>query len=70
MMADAYTVESIEERKRINEAGRIERFYVLTAKTTGGTRFTVDLSEDEADVKKAKGIVTERAKRIDSLRGM
>jgi len=70
MMGEAYTVESIEERKRINEAGRIERFYVLTAKTALGTRFTVDLSEDEADAKKAKGIVTERAKRIDSLRGM
>jgi len=65
---DAYTVLEINERTRINDLNRVERYYQVRARTAKGTVFTATLGESQVAPKESRDILTARAKALDALK--
>lgn len=69
-MADWGKVDRILERTRLTEKGELERIYRVEATTKGGIAFTLDLTEADADPKKAEVVLKAKATRLDTLKGL
>ncbi|MBA7571006.1 hypothetical protein ES708_12762 [subsurface metagenome] len=62
---DSYATESKEEVSRLSPAGDIETWFRIYATSKGGTRFHVEISEDQLE--RADEILTARAKKLDAI---
>jgi len=60
-----YTVESKEEVRRLGRAGDVETWYRIWATSKGGTRYHVEVREDE--LANADAVLTLRAKELDAI---
>jgi len=67
-MAATYEVISLDERKRLGQAGSVETFYLARCKTLTGTLFTVELSEAQLDPATAKEIITAKAAKLEAVK--
>ena len=67
-MTNEYTVLDINERTRINELNRPERYYQVRARTAKGTLFTVSLTEAQIEPKAAQAVLAARAKQLDAIK--
>ena len=62
---DSYTTESKEEFSKLSKAGEIETWFRIYATSKGGTRFHVEISEDQLD--QADEVLTARANKLDAI---
>jgi len=69
-MAKEYTVSSITEKRRFTDAGRLVKYIEITARTSGGTVFTLDLTGDQAQPDNAAKALAARAKELDKIKGL
>lgn len=66
MPEKAYEItEPKEEIRRLSKAGEVETWYRIWATSKGGTRFHVDVAEDQLE--KADELLTKRAKQLDAI---
>ena len=66
-MAKEFTVLSIQEMVRLNDAGKTERFYRHQIKTTGGVVITVDISIADFNTERARPLLTAAAINADAI---
>jgi len=69
-MSKDYTVKQITERAHLAPDGTIQKIYRIEATTAGGTFFTVDLTEEQTDPKRAAEILTAKAVQLDRVKGL
>lgn len=62
---ETYTTESKDEITRMTKAGEVEISFRIYATSKGGTRFHVEIGEDQLD--QAPAILAARAKELDSI---
>lgn len=61
-----YTVDKKIEMRKMNDAGDVITVYRISAKSTGGTYFSVDVPE--ADLARADTFLAAKATQLDSIR--
>jgi hypothetical protein len=62
-----YTVDRIEETRRISPHGEVLTYYRIWATSKKGTLFHIEVAENEME--KAPGQLQKRAQMLDSLKG-
>ncbi|KKN37948.1 hypothetical protein LCGC14_0758350 [marine sediment metagenome] len=60
-----YVTESKEEYRKVSKAGEVETWFRIFATSKGGTRFHVNVREDQLD--QADKLLSERARQLDSI---
>lgn len=60
-----YTVEKKEEIRQIDEDFKPFKLYRITARSKGGTRFSVEVRDDQ--LTKAPEILSKKATELDSI---
>lgn len=60
-----YDTREKEEFRRLGERGQVETSYRIWAVSEGGTRFHVDVAEEDLD--KAGVALSKRAKELDAI---
>jgi len=66
-MANEYKVLKIDELTGVGEMGGIEHYYRHTIKTRGGTRLSIDISEENFTADKAAPILLAKAQEADKI---
>ena len=69
-MAKEYTVSAVLEKKRFTDTGRLVKYIEITARTSGGVIFTLDLTGDQAQPDNAAKALAARAKELDKIKGL
>lgn len=65
MTPGGYETQEKEEFRRLGERGQVLTSYRVWAKSAGGTRFHVDVAEE--DLAKAGDALAKRAKELDAI---
>ena len=69
-MDSAFEVISIDEMVRPGELGGVENFYRHRIRTKGGTRLSVDISEEDFTPEKAGPILLKAAQSADKIKAL
>ena len=64
-MPDNYKTESKDEYRKVNAAGEVETWYRIFATSKRGTRFHIDVMEDNLD--QSDKLLAARALKLDSI---
>lgn len=58
----------IVERTIITPEGAVKKVYRLSARTTSGVLFSVDVDEEELESKKVEGVLAKKAAEIELIK--
>ena len=67
-MTATYRDVEVAERTEISPAGRPQKVYRISATTSGGTVFSLSVTEEEFTAENVKRVLTERADLIESMK--
>lgn len=67
-MAKGYKVTDVNERSMINRAGKVEKFYRVTAESAGGTTFSIEVTDSDFNNEKVAQLLADKASIIDGIR--
>jgi len=66
-MAELYTDVTVTERSQISQAGKIVKYYRVSATTKGGVYFTINVPEKQFNKDKIDSLLSEKAASIDDI---
>lgn len=67
-MAKLYKVNEIQERTNISRQGQVQKIYRVTAESSGGTTFSVDIPEADFNKEKVDQILSEKATLVNDIK--
>jgi hypothetical protein len=69
-MADWGKISDVTEMSRLSKTGEVQKFFRVSAVSTGGINFTLDVPEKEMKLEKVDQLCRERAQYLDSIKEM
>lgn len=69
-MAETYHDVEVFERTEITPQGRVQKVYKVTATTTGGTLFSIDVPQSQFNKEQVAELLSQKAGEIDEIRSL
>ena len=69
-MSKLYKVTDISERTMISRTGKPQKLYRISATTSSGTEFTVEIPEADFNKENVAQVLTDKTAQIDEIRSL